>query len=478
MDRKVEVGLGGETGGTEREDDETGGTGIEEEIGGNGLVVGNGGKTVVLKTGDEGLSVGRLSVGSPLAELENDGEGIIGFDEEIDGIGRVVEKGGRIVVVLERVDDGLTAGMLSEGRLRLGRLNVEIEGDGGMGLVVGKGGLNVVLKEGCEGVIVGILNVGRFSVGRLNVGRLNVGRLNDGRLRVGSGLEDEKGGTGSVVGRDGTRVELTTGGRGLLVEKDGRRVELTVGGMDPVVDKGGANVEFITGGRGLVVGNGGASVELATGGRDLVVGREGTSVELMIGGRGLVVGKGGRNVELAIGSDGLTVGRLRLGAPVALVGSGGGGLSVGKVYVGNPPVELKIGGGGDGRTVDRVNVGTGGRTVIGSVAERRVVELNTGAVGTNVGRLRDGSDKLVGSMGEIEGKSVSEMFALGSGVVNDDGRTTDRDGRDTVIGPAVEVGVVLDREMLALGISGGNGGTVGDETMDDEGTESVGSPID
>lgn len=204
---EVGTGLDDETGGAGFEDDGMGGRGLEEEIGGIGLVVGNGGNIVVLKTGGGGRKVGKLNVGTGGRGLE---------DDEIGGIGLVVGPGGRTMVVLRTGGEGRIVGMLSDGRLSVGTgLDGEMGSDGPA------------------------------------VGRLKVGRLSDGSGReVGKGgslVEFQPGNVGLIVGRVsvGNPVELNTGGGG-----GGRRVgkvNVGIGGRWDVV-------EFKTGVVGIPTG--------------------------------------------------------------------------------------------------------------------------------------------------------------------------------------------------------------------------------
>ncbi|KAJ4287666.1 hypothetical protein N0V90_012369 [Kalmusia sp. IMI 367209] len=328
---------------------------------------------------------------------------------------------------------------------------------GGSGLVVGKGGSLVVLKTGGEGLTVGRLSVGRLGVG---IGGIDIDE------NEGIGLE-EKDGSGLDVGKGGNLVLLETGGEGLSVGmlREGRLKE------------GRLKEGRLKDGR-------------------LNVGR-------------LSVGRGGRGRDVeSEGGDGLTVGRVNVGNLVEL-NTGGEGLTVGRVNVGNP-VELKTGGGG--LTVGRVKVGIGEVDDTDRENVVRKVELTPGMVGMIVGMLRDGRDKLVGSIGEIDGTSVREAFTLGSGSVDDgrmvgrdnDGRDSDgrdndgrdndgkdsdgndndgsdndgsdndgsdNDGSDTVVGL---VRVPLELETLTLGTGGRVGNTVGRELRVGTGIDSDG----
>ncbi|KAJ4348031.1 uncharacterized protein N0V89_009403 [Didymosphaeria variabile] len=494
-------------------DEDDGGGRVGLEVGGGGGVGLDVGGNVDLEVGDrggEGLDVGGnegvgLDVGGPGGvgidvglmgvvgtglddetdgmDLEDEDKGGIGLGKEMGGMGRVVGIGGNIVV-LKTGGEGLAVGMLSDGKLRVGRLNVGSGNDdtegigpedtagagregemGALGLDVGNGGTTVELRTDDEGM----------TVGRLNVGRLNDGRLGVGVPNVGNGLDDETGGKGLVVGNGGTTVVLKTGGEGLTVGT------LSEGRLnDGKLSEGRLNVGKLSDGR---LNDGKLSDGRLNDGK-LSVGRLSVGIGLED-----EVAIDGASVELIAGSEGLTV----------------GAVSVGKL------VELRTGGSCGGLKVGSVNVGSGARDVTGRVAEGRVVEFNAGVVGIPIGTLDDGSDKLGGNIGEIEGKDVREMFTLGSGSVNEgravgsdkdgsdndgsdrdgndrdgndkdgnDKEGSDKDGRDkvgsgNVVGLEDKLDVEIERETLTLDTGGRVGRTVGRVMIGDEVTETVGS---
>ncbi|KAF2443662.1 hypothetical protein P171DRAFT_486385 [Karstenula rhodostoma CBS 690.94] len=306
-------GTGNEIGGTDFEDEGTGGTGFEEEIGGMGLVVGNGGTMVgivVLKTGGEGLTVvrlrvGKLNVGSGIDSVVTgveDAEGT-GMDEDVGVSGLDVGNGGKAV------------------ELRMG------DEMGGRGLVVGKGGTAVELRTGGEGLTGGMLKDGKLSDGRLSDGKLNDGKLRVGRLIVGSGLDVKNG---------GARVELRIGDEGLAVGRVsvGKPVELKTGGGG-----GGRNVNVGIGGRGVI------------GRVELEIGTVGIPIRVVGNGRdklgGDIEGSDGRvTFELGSGSvsEGRAVGRGSDGSDNEgsdKDGSGSVGRTVGRVIFGGEGSESR-----------------------------------------------------------------------------------------------------------------------------------------
>ncbi|KAL1601544.1 hypothetical protein SLS60_006459 [Paraconiothyrium brasiliense] len=325
----VGTGLDDEIGGMGLEDEGREGIGLGKEMGGIGLVVRIGGRTVVLKTGGEGRAVGILNVGTGGIGLDVEGIEGDGFDVYIGGIGLVVRPGGTMPVVFRTGGEGLTVGMLSDGRLRVGRLNVGsgsddtgvlgLEDMGGTGLDVGKGGTTVELSAGGEGLTVGMLNVGKLNDGRPEVGVANVGIDMDGEID----------GKGLVVGNGGTTVEFETVAEGLAVGRlsEGRLSDgkLNEGRLkDGKLSEGRLNDGKLSEGR------------LNDGRLSVGKGSVGTGLDDEISVEDLDVGNVGVRVELVTGSEGLTVGTVSVGKPVVLkLGGGGGGLKVGNVKVGS-----------------------------------------------------------------------------------------------------------------------------------------------
>ena len=293
-----------------------------------------------------------------------------------------------------------------------------------------------------EGIVRSVLRVG-FEDGGVG-GR--VGFEEGGGGVDGEVLEVETGGSvGLEVGGEG-REGLVVGTGGLELDGGGKLgLEVETGGLVDLEVGGEGGEGFVVGTGGLEVGEGGDGFVVGTGGSD--VGGSGTlglevetdgSVGLEVGGKG---GEG-----FVVGTGGFEVG-------------GVGGISD---DVGIPGGLEEDDGIGIGKEVGGIGlvVGNGGR----------IVELEKGGEGLNVGMLKVG--KLSVGIGDLEEESDNVGLIVGIGgtgivVLPPGGEVLDEDnvGKGTVVGATVVLkigGEGVTAGMLNVGrLSDGRGFDVG-----------------